>query len=441
MHTDKYPITGIVSNDPHLALIPKPDDHKVKMRTVVYVVDSRDRNTDKFPDPANYRIDLSDEFHDIKEIELLNVQLPDTVYTINKNNDQLTMYYGNHKAPISLIHGHYKTGTELAEAVQYGIHSARPHDSPLCSVEYIAHLNRILIRNTGLYQDGRFHLDGFLTFDFAGNQFPYGDGTTKETILPRYSCGEVLGFTPTHHDMYVGTAYLNPISDVDDYTKSYGQRTDPKGPDTEPILDMDDTHSGVFYLLRSLRGNLANLLQVPQTTTVTPRILERLFVRRVSRVEDTEPNPFLALRLRGPDNCLREDVDSYLMESDTDYEIPHGEYEVYVDYILAPNMIDLDPFKYLLLRVPRCHRLQSSDKTTMQSFAKIPVTPDYSPRENSVIKYFNPVLPTLNQLAIQFYPYMKYGDGTTRRTFDFAGGEHVLTFSIVHYKQALNYGD
>ena len=106
-------------------------------------------------------------------------------------------------------------------------------------------------------------------------------------------------------------------------------------------------------------------------------------------------------------------------------------------------MIDLSPHKYLLLQIPRCHRFQSINNTTKGSFAKIPLQSGEYPFTNvnglGNIKYFNPVLGGLNTLHIKFYPYKKRGDSTNRQTFDFAGGEHVLMFALVQYKQALKY--
>ena len=83
----KYPITGHVNNNRVLKELPNIDNLESK-KTVIYMIDSRDRNTDIYPDPSNYEIELNDEFNNVKELELLSIQMSDYVYSINNNKDQ-----------------------------------------------------------------------------------------------------------------------------------------------------------------------------------------------------------------------------------------------------------------------------------------------------------------------------------------------------------------
>lgn len=471
LHDTPYPITGKISDQiAEHAIIPKPKEEERlnKTRTVVYVVDSRDRNRDRYPDPANYRVDLNDEFRDVQAIELMSVQMPSTFYTINANNDQLHVSYGDESYTVVLLHGIYKEGGDLAKAVEEGLNRNRPVDTPPFQVYFNSRLNRLVFRSPHLYKEGRFQLNGFLTLHFEGNTHAYGDGSRSETELPSASCGEVLGFAPKTYDMYVGNAHLNPLSDVDGYESQYGLlRSKRSKIDTEDNTgdntgdnsgdnknELEDPLPGTYYLLRSLDKSLKSHLMQPLPDTKTEDSDESpglqapvcyVYLRQVAGVDGplTRPAPFVAMRLRGPRNCTSEEVDSYLVEAEMDYELPHGEYQVFVDYLAAPNMVELNPWKYLMLRVPRCHRFQSSDKTTMQSFAKIPLCSEYQINHLNAlgnVKRFNPVLAGLNSLSIQFYPYRKYGDSTNRKTFDFAGGgEHVLVFAMIMRKQSTNY--
>jgi hypothetical protein len=447
--SEKLPITGgLLKEFKEHAIIPKPDDLKSKTRTVVYVVDSRDRNRDRYPDPANYRVDLNDEFRNIQAIELLSIQMPTTVYTINENNDQLTVSFGDTPCTVTLLHGVYADGNDLATAVQEGLNRSRPIGTPRVCVYYNSRLHRLVFSSPELYKDGSFRLNGFMTLHFAGNEHTYGDGTQTETQLPHRSCGEVLGFCPTDYDMYIGNAYLNPLANLDEYEEQYG------------LLDKDsesdsEVDTGTHYILRSIitggKASLGNSFYMPlrdrgskgEEVPGLERLVRYIYVRQIP--DPKLPNrisPFIALRLRGPQNCTAENIDSYLVEAEMDYDLPHGEYQVFVDYIVAPQMVELHPWKYLMLRIPKCHRFQSSDKTTIQSFAKIPLAPEYQINHLNalgVIKRFRPTLASLSSLHIQFYPYKKYGDSTSRRTFDFAGAEHVLVFALVMNRQSSNY--
>ena len=125
-------------------------------------------------------------------------------------------------------------------------------------------------------------------------------------------------------------------------------------------------------------------------------------------------------------------------------KLPHGEYYVYVNFLVSPNPIELIPHKYILLRMPKCHRFNSMDKSTQMSFAKIPIGNELQFLNQNgigIIKYFKQPLPRLDSLQIQFTPYKKGCDSSNRELFDFSGGEHVLVFAFVFHKQNLKYSE
>ena len=140
-------ITGIVSQE-SLMDPPKPET-LAKKRTVIYVVDSRDRNLDLYPNPANYKIDLSEEFHDVKAIELLSIQLPEVIYTINHNNDQLDIYYGDQCLDLHFPHGKYRTGKSLAKCIESGLNRGLSEYSSqkLYRVSFIKRLHKLVNSN------------------------------------------------------------------------------------------------------------------------------------------------------------------------------------------------------------------------------------------------------------------------------------------------------
>ena len=72
-------------------LIIAPDDYiKTLNKFIKYedmVIDSRDRNTDMFPNPSEYSINLGKEIHNILSIELISAEIPNSEYIINGNNN------------------------------------------------------------------------------------------------------------------------------------------------------------------------------------------------------------------------------------------------------------------------------------------------------------------------------------------------------------------
>ena len=53
------------------------------------VIDSRDRNTDAYPNPNSYIIDLNEKIHNILTVELQMAIIPNGEYTINDSNNKL----------------------------------------------------------------------------------------------------------------------------------------------------------------------------------------------------------------------------------------------------------------------------------------------------------------------------------------------------------------
>lgn len=429
------------------------------------MIDSRDRNMDLYPDPSNYKIDLSDEFKDIREFELINVQMPSPIYTINKNNDQLRVYYGDHETNITLLHGVYNKGCELAKSLETSLNSC--HNlihKPSISVIYIERLQKLLFRSHNLIEkNGNININGLITFAFQGNKYPYGDGNHYETCLPDQSCGDVLGFSAKIYDMFAGLVAINEI-DNDDPTymeimdNFYNNNNSDSNSDIGSDIGNDIGNAiGIdrkcvgncddkIYYMRQLDGNIIDKLKIPcNSSSNNNKLVTYVDTVYIRRCDSNNPSDFIPANIYHENSCLaREGLVGWLVTINQKYNLLCGQYELFVDYIISDHIIDLNPHKYLLLEIPKCHRINSIDSRTRKSFSKIPLqVPEYQfTNINTLgnIKYFNPVLSGLNKLHIKFYPYKKRGDLTNNMTFDFAGGEHVLLFAFVHYKQALKYG-
>ena len=450
-----FPITGIVKSNKLLQLSQKPDT--IDTKVINYIIDSRDRNRSLCPSSSNYTVPLSEEYRDVKEIELLSVQFPKVTYTINKNNDKLKLFFGDQSCDVTLLHGRYKEGEDLAKAVETTINDNRPPDSPRFVVDYIKHLHKLIIRNPCIVKDKKVNVKGFLTLDFEGNKCCYGDGNQFETKYPTKCCGEVLGFDPKVYDMYAGQVFLNPINENDSMLLRDSNESDIDEIDSGDIdngdIDSGEGNTGqkrspcnepdtVQYVLRGDNIQLSKFLLRPVTGDCLTCQVDYVFIRSGN-------SPFIPAKViskytcRNPRFSLSNEVDSWIVEIDKYWELTHGQFEMFTDYIVSDKIIELNPHKYVLLKIPKCHRFQSLDKDTQSSFAKIPLQGNEYHLANfnapGNIKRFNPPIPLLDKLRIQWLSYTSSLDNSGSEEFDFAGGEHVIELAIVYYRQPLKY--
>ena len=101
-YPNSFNITHKPNNTDYRNLIIQPAENKMEKsrRTYILLLDSRDRNTTKFPNPAQYTLDLKTPYKDIIEVELLSAFVPKSEYTITQDvNDTLYIKMGNN-APV-----------------------------------------------------------------------------------------------------------------------------------------------------------------------------------------------------------------------------------------------------------------------------------------------------------------------------------------------------
>lgn len=434
---ENYPITGIVNSH-----IPKSNitDQVKPTKTVNYIIDSRDRNRQIYPSPSKYVIPLSEEYRDIKEIELLSVQLPKVTYTINKNNDQLKLFLGDECCNLSLIPGRFEKGKQLAKSVETSINDNRPIGTPNIRVDYLEHLHKLIFRSPNIHQLGKVDVRGFMTFDFEGNKTCYGDGTKFETKYPNNSCGEVLGFEPGLYDMYCGKIFINPIDEIDNVILDDEAIQDLISDDVENSPLCEDSRY-TKYVIRGDNILLSKCILRPITSESLTCNVDYVYL--CNKQSNFIPAKVISKYTCSTTGVANKHLDSWVVEIDRYWNITHGHYELFTDYIVSNKIVDLTPHKYVLLKIPRCHRFQSIDKDTQKSFAKIPLqTGEYHISNLNApgnIKGFNPPLPLLDKLEIQWLNYSSNSPSSGSQLFDFVGGEHVLEFAIVYHRQPLRY--
>ena len=108
MFNEQYPI--------HLN---NKDNDTNDFNTSIVVVDSRNRDYNKYPDPNNYVIKLSTDYKRVKEIELLYTSIPRSQYLINDNNNIIYLNFNGNNFIITINKGNYfqdKDGTAIVSS-------------------------------------------------------------------------------------------------------------------------------------------------------------------------------------------------------------------------------------------------------------------------------------------------------------------------------------
>lgn len=68
-------------------IIPSVNNDDVQYRSRIIVINSSDRNFDKYPNPNNYTVNFVEDFYDVTELTLLEGTIPATQYNLNDNNN------------------------------------------------------------------------------------------------------------------------------------------------------------------------------------------------------------------------------------------------------------------------------------------------------------------------------------------------------------------
>ena len=66
-----------------------------------FIIDSRFRNQDEYPEPNNYVINFDIPFKNVFGIEILDVTIPKTMYNVDTDINKFILYINTTKEPIN----------------------------------------------------------------------------------------------------------------------------------------------------------------------------------------------------------------------------------------------------------------------------------------------------------------------------------------------------
>lgn len=124
----------------------KPDFEVYKRFTRV-VIDSKDRDTDLFPNTNAYEITLDDDIEDVLQVQLLNIDIPLSTYLVNNHFRTFLVSTSNaiQYTEVTLDIGNY-SDTELAIELEKALNTAFSGDT--FRVEYVKKTDNFLIKST-----------------------------------------------------------------------------------------------------------------------------------------------------------------------------------------------------------------------------------------------------------------------------------------------------
>ena len=368
---------------------PPPESKKI-----LVLVDSRNRNKLKYPSPSNYEIELDDEYEYIEEIELISSHLPTTIYNINKNNNKLYIFVNDIEYIIELPPCIVSSGEYLAKLLNKCI-SSQIQD---IRVEYIKYLDKLVFFNSNC------DIFRVIYLSFQGLKLNYPDRDTQDYAYHPNCIAPLLGFNAQNYTSNYGEVNINQLNTL--------------------YLENQDEE---MYLMESQDIDFNQLIQTPCDTEFWKN-MGYLFVSSNQR-------DFIKVNIVKINHCK-----SIIIKCDN--TITPGIYNIYSNYIISPNIIDLNPHKYVLLQLPNCKRYKNTNKILESAFTEIPLVgfiPYPSTHMVGVNKKFNPILPQMKSIKIKFISYQKDIGFINPQLFDFQGGEHVLIFSIKYRKQSVKY--
>lgn len=356
----------------------------------IYLIDSRNRNYLLYPSVSNYKIPLNTEYEYIEEIELISCHLPKTIYTINENNNILKIKYNQIEYSLKCPLGIIENGEILAKWIENTINTFK---NDIIKIIYIKHLNKLLFQLN-------IKIPNIETLQFIFLGKTYYCNSKEDCDYGKNSIGRVLGFFPKKYDTLIGKCVLNKLN------RKYKDKN--------------------IYILDSNNIAFSNIIYKPNNISKQDKIINIII--------KNQDNRYIVHFIEMDSHT------SILVYSSED--ISSGIYDVYFDWFISQNMIDLNPHKYVLLDIDKCKRLDNINKNLKNVFTEIPLV-HFMPFPSSNIiginKKLNPCLFNFKEIHIKFYEWTKDIGVNQPRLFDFQGAEHILVFSIKYLKQSYKY--
>ena len=417
------PNTIMASNKNYDSIVIKPPAKAITHgnRYTKLVIDSRQRDKIKFPDPASYTFALEEEYIDVISAELIAAQIPNSFFNITEpiietingpqnkkinnikqqGNNTLYIQIDNKDYVVQIPPGHYTEETLLDCLNQkYGkIYNFVDNNHPDIKISFkINPINqRINIISTVEFKYNFNYINGQCSSQKCNNidNILGFDSHIYDSKIKSFNLLDTaafpIKFSENSIEYNFEQAYVIKNIDFFVYEQTYAALN--WNFPGDPL----NTHTSIIYILKYSNNSLIFYFVNPTIVPIKP-----------------------------PD-CI------YLC-----INVNNIKYH----YIIGDNAINIDCMDYFILDIPEFHLLHSNTKPIWNSFTLIPtqdrhcktvLTRGYFPNDSDT-KYFNPPLPRLRDIHIN----IKHFNG---QLYNFNGIDHYLMFKIVCLNQSQKYNN
>jgi hypothetical protein len=371
------------------------------------LVDSRDRNADRYPDPQAYALplELGETLQDVISAELVSACAPFSRYLINALNDTLYVSEngdGSGAFAVKITHGNYQADM-LAAQLQTVLRAAC---TATITVTF-AGLQADVDTETFTFRSNLGGGVGGFWLNFKGATVPYGPQSTARVTVPLPG-GAALA--------------LNADGSLAHQTLQTGDSTTAFAPAAPGVV--------LGFRPRDYAGVAAGTVTVVGTT---------LLGAGTAFTTDLTGLPATVVLWNAASGSETAQVTA--VASDTQASLatpPFGAYgagsTLFNGVITSPVQADLSGSRYLVLKLEGVHAVHSNNPAFSAAFAVVPTSVSalqVTAREQRVIKFFTP-LRRFDELCVRWLD-------DAGNAYDFGGVDHWFEVVFVCGRQGARY--
>jgi len=446
------------------------------LNTSIVVIDSRNRDYNKYPNANDYVIKLSTEYKRVHEIELLYSMIPRSQYLINDNNNRIYLNFNENNFIIPISNGNYEQDNDssssllssnsmpiksfISQNLDYKINTTlNKYNSIKNYIQCLYNYNtkKYYFYNSNHSSNNFLSSTNILDFslDFKGNllkisNIEHGNEYILEEkqLYKENSIGNILGFNPVPNSLRNGPIYTNSEKkSINFIFKNYGNN---KAEITLNLSDISQFNKLLYcittdnpLLSRLMISNTSDfsydrdIINFNVNTTYPPDLIYKNVYYHNYTLNSTGDIVININQNANNDNwnlkSINKNTNEIIIESNN-YSgglANENSNNIYIrfTFIESDNLANLEGESYLLLDIDEMHRLESNNSNIQDSYELITLTANQQIFEHSKaygnVKIFNPIINKLNKLHLSF----KNNDGIK---YNFNGQDHVLVFAITY---------
>lgn len=382
------------NNYEYNSLIIKPPDRNKTHGTITktLVIDSRDRDYNKYPNSNEFRVEITEEYRDVTSLELVYGQLPNNYYNIKNSNNNFIISEKNKIYQIGIPEGSYNNEKLLQTLNGSNGNLFKALEN---KYNFSSNNNNLKFR---IQSNGEFIYN--LDYEFNSDC----------NSCPVKSIDKMLGF--------INNKYFSQVIDL-----SYIH----VGKNDIINLDKNSENDYRLYKIKASSSSHINL------------DFKEIFIKGDYFKIKASPMEY-SCRVY---NILNSNtIEIEMLESNNPMPLYlNGNIFDNIHILTSPNIYNIENKDYVILKISDAKLVNSLTPSVNNSYTIIPLKNNNNTiinqstlPEHGITKYFNPPLGKLFWLDLKFLSY----DGSL---FDFNGQEIMLMFVVGQLNQPGKYNN